>query len=285
MSGMGRKALMLPLVLLLVGLACNLTPATVNPDTAATAMANALVGTLAAGQTSTAAVLAAAGTLASGQVSPVASATPSPGSSPTATLTATPAATATQPVPMASLTQNTNCRGGPLAVYDLIRTILIGESAQIAGKNAAGDYWYVTDPNQPGKDCWLWGRYVTVSGDTSAIPVFTPPPTPTPSYDWSGDWSVWVNHNPADMTLVQSGGSVTGTLSDTTDTYDVSGTTSDGGRTLSGSITSLAPPLAFAFRMTGDMQQFQGHYTGSGETFPWCGARGNASQPLPCLWP
>jgi hypothetical protein len=113
MSAMGRKALMLPLVLLLVGLVCNLTPATVHPDMAA-AMANALVGTLAAGQTSTASVLAAAGTLASGQASPVASATPSPGSSPTATMNATPAATATQPVSMASLTQNTNCRGGPL---------------------------------------------------------------------------------------------------------------------------------------------------------------------------
>jgi hypothetical protein len=255
-------------------LACNLGPNVVDPNAASTAVA----GTVSAGQTSTAAVLSAAQTLA---------ASPTPSDTPTPSATATPEATATPPAPIASLTQNTNCRGGPLAIYDLIRTFLTGESAQITGKDAAGDYWYVIDPNQPGKDCWLWGRYVAVSGDTSNIPVFTPPPTPTPSYVWSGAWDVWVAEVSGSMTLNQTGSSVTGTLTVTGVDYNLSGTVSEGGRTLSGNMTSttLPAPVPWVFRMPSDTQQFRGKYTAFGTDYPWCGARSGADLPSPCLGP
>jgi len=264
-------------------LACNLGPLAADPNAASTSVA----GTVAAGQTSTAAVLSAAGTLAASSIPPTAAASDTPEASPTPSATATPEATATPSVPLASLTQNTNCRGGPLAVYDLIRTFLTGQSAQITGKNAGGDYWYVTDPNQPGKDCWLWGRYVTVSGDTSNIPIFTPPPTPTPAYVWSGDWSVWLNGAPGTMSLKQSGDSVSGQLTAGGDTYDISGKTSEGGRRLSGNVTktTLPAPVPYKFRMTSDMQQFRGQYPVSGKDFPWCGARNGAGQPSPCMGP
>jgi hypothetical protein len=285
-SSFRRPAVGMTALVLISVMACNLGPLAVDPNAASTAVA----GTVAAGQTSTAAVLSAASTLAASAIPPTAAATDTPESSPTPSdtatpqATATPEATATPSVPLASLTQNTNCRGGPLAVYDLIRTFLTGESAQITGKDAAGDYWYVTDPNQPGKDCWLWGRYVTVSGDTSNIPVFTPPPTPTPSYVWTGHWNVWIDLNPASMTLVQSGNSVTGQLI-ATPSYDVSATTSDGGRRLSGSLTPFSPPLTFVFRMSSDMNQFTGHFTTGGNTYEWCGARNGAGEPSPCLGP
>jgi hypothetical protein len=279
-----RLALVPAVFIIVVGLACNLTPTPVEPSAEATIVANALAGTVAAGQTSTAAVMAAAGTLAAGDAAPMTSVTPPPVAPTTGPPTATLTPSATLP-PIASLTQNTNCRGGPLAVYDLIRTFLIGESARITGKNAGGDYWYVTDPNQPGKDCWLWGRYAQVSGDTASLPVFTPPPTPTPAYDWSGDWSVLVDGDPASMSLDQSGSSVTGTLTDTVTSYGVSGTAGDGGRTLSGSVSPIAPPVTFDFRMTVDMHQFQGHYTREGIDYPWCGWRDGAGEPSPCAWP
>jgi hypothetical protein len=185
---------------------------------------------------------------------------------------------------MANLTENTNCRSGPLALYDLIRTFLSGDSAEILGKNAAGDYWYVRDSDQPGKDCWLWGRYVQVSGDTANLPVFTPPPTPTPGFDWSGDWYAWVDGDPAQMSLSQSGSAVSGTLYDPDDSFSLVGATSDGGRSLSGEVTDLDPPVTFVFRMTDDLEHFQGHYVRDGTTYPWCGSR-STSQPSPCLWP
>lgn len=284
-----RAYLLLVLSLLIPTMACNLSLPAGNPSFEATAVA----ATLNAGQTSTAAVLSAAATLAASAIPPTTAATATPAVSPTPSATTTPEATATPApsptpsAPMASLTQNTNCRGGPLAVYDLIRTFLTGDSAQITGKNASGDYWYVTDPNQPTKDCWLWGRYVTVSGDTSQVPVFTPPPTPTPAYVWSGHWDVWVAGTPGTMTLSQTGDSVSGSLSATGADYAMSGTASDGGRTLSGTLTSTAlpTPLPWVFRMTSDMQQFRGVYTVGGTQYAWCGARNGAGQPSPCLGP
>jgi hypothetical protein len=267
--------------LLVLGLACSVGTGIVDPNAASTAVAQTIV----AGQTSTAAVLSAAGTLAASLVPP---ASHTPEATATPEFTATPSATATltetptPSVPLASLTQNTNCRSGPLAVYDLIRTFLTGETAQITGKDAGGDYWYVADPNQPGKDCWLWGRYVTVSGDTSNVPVFTPPPTPTPSYVWSGHWDVWLTGNPGSMDLTQSGGSVTGTYHGATD-YGIQGTTSEGGRTLSGTV--LGPAVSFVFRMTTDTNQFTGNYATVSSHYEWCGARNGAGQPSPCLGP
>lgn len=283
MSPLRGPAVGLTAFILLSVLACNLGPMAVDPNAASTSVAE----TVSAGQTSTAAVLSAARTLAASSIPPTTAATDTPEISPTPSPTATPEATATPSVPLASLTQNTNCRGGPLAVYDLIRTFLTGQSAHITGKNAAGDYWYVSDPGQPGKDCWLWGRYVTVSGDTSNVPVFTPPPTPTPAYIWSGDWSVWLGGSPAAMSLKQSGSSVSGQLVAPGTMYDISGTTSEGGRTLSGNVTSasLPAPVPYVFRMTSDMQQFRGKYPVNGKDYPWCGARNGAGQPSPCMGP
>ncbi len=268
---------------LITAMACSLQTGIVDPNAASTAVAQ----TIAAGGTSTAAVLSAAGTLAASLVPP---ATPTPESTSTSEFTATPSATPTSTetptpsVPLAALTQNTNCRSGPLAVYDLIRTFLTGEMAQITGKDAAGDYWYVTDPGQPGKDCWLWGRYVTVSGDTSNVPVFTPPPTPTLAYVWTGHWNVWANNSPSTMDLQQSGGSVSGTLHGVPD-YGINGTTSDGGRTLTGGVSGVGTPVTITFRMTSDGQQFRGQYLVADVTYPWCGARNGAGEPSPCQGP
>lgn len=200
-------------------------------------------------------------------------------------------AAATPEAPTARLTANTNCRTGPLAVYDLIATYLSGKVLEVTGKSAASDYWYVADPEQPSRQCWLWGRYAEVEGEVAAIPVFTPPPTPTPSYDWAGMWQVWIAENPASMQLEQSGSLVTGTLQIGILSYPIKGTTGDDGREVNGEFWRVDDPdtvANFSWQMLDNLEQFAGSYllpppSNLGDS--WCGARSGAAQPSPCQRP
>jgi len=141
-----KKSFFLPLALVLSMLACNL-PSLANPapsaDTSPTI--TAMVATIPAQQT------------------PVAAASASP--APTSTgLTV-------------SVSTSTNCRSGPGQTYDVIASLDAGQSAALVGKYTPANYWIVSLPD--GTTCWLWGQYATTSGDTSALPEFAVPPTPT----------------------------------------------------------------------------------------------------------
>lgn len=104
---------------------------------------------------------------------------------PAATLTASPLPTlATTPAPIANITGNTNCRTGPGSVYDLLHTYLAGNQVELLGVSPDGFFWYTRGSSVYAPDCWLWGQYVTPMGDTTLVPVFTPPPTPTLSPDF-----------------------------------------------------------------------------------------------------
>ncbi len=259
------------LALMAAALACaaplQQPPPTAVPGQADTAVANTLL---------------AAFTGTAGAAPPTATAsvtsTPEPSATPTATLTPTPEGV------FAALSANTNCRTGPLAIYDLIATVLTGQEVRILGRNLAGDYWYVTAAN--GRDCWLWGRYAQVSGDTAQIPVFTPPPTPTPSFVWTGTWTVWIDAVSGSMTLAQSGSSVTGSLTASGSSYTLSGTTSNGGRDLSGDVfnAGMTDVADFDFHMLDNTDQFSGSYVDP-DPGVWCGARNGAGMPSPCGWP
>ena len=107
---------------------------------------------------------------------------PTPTSTPTQTLTPTPAFTPTPVVPQISVSVPTNCRTGPGKVYRMVGAILVGESAQVYGRDPTGRYWYIRNPDSGSEFCWAWGEYATVIGNTSFLPVYTPPPTPTPSF-------------------------------------------------------------------------------------------------------
>lgn len=100
----------------------------------------------------------------------------------TATLaaTGTPTLTSTPEKPMVYLSEATNCRTGNAKAYDLVFTLNKDRTAEVIGKDAYGQYWYIRNPDNPAQTCWLWGYYATPSGDTAALPVFTPPPSPTP---------------------------------------------------------------------------------------------------------
>ena len=219
----------------------------------------------------------------------VVTATTDPDVPPPATATAVATATASAtPPPSAQLTENTNCRSGPLLVYDLITTLLTGQEVEIVGRNAAGDYWYVLDPDNPARGCWLWGRYAQASASAGQVPVFTPPPTPTPSYVWGGDWQVWVASAPGSMTLSEDASSISGTLMNHfgNETAAFSGNKGEGGRIINGVITNTAgTEFQFSWRMLDTMNQFSGGYRRLGENTAYCGARSGEPMPEPCLWP
>lgn len=97
----------------------------------------------------------------------------------TATLSPTPIFTFTPAIPQISVSVPTNCRVGPGRVYSRVGALLVGETAQVYGRDPTGRYWFIHNPDSPGNFCWLWGEYATVTGNFAVLPVFTPPPTPT----------------------------------------------------------------------------------------------------------
>jgi hypothetical protein len=111
---------------------------------------------------------------------PTFTASPTVTLTPTITLTPTPIFTATPSVPQISVSVPTNCRVGPGKAYDRVGALLVGEVTEIYGRDLAGNYWYVRNPDNSGGFCWLWGEYATFGGNISVLPIFTPPPTPTP---------------------------------------------------------------------------------------------------------
>jgi hypothetical protein len=57
--------------------------------------------------------------------------------------------------------------------------LLVGESAEVFGRDPTGGYWYIRSPRSVNRFCWVWGEYAALSGPVQFLPVFTPPPTPT----------------------------------------------------------------------------------------------------------
>ena len=156
-------------VLLIASQACApLVPSTPDPNSINTAVAQ----TLAAAPTQT----SQPGIPVTGQESPTPTATPLVVLSPTAVFTSTSVSN----VPQVSVSTPTNCRVGPGIAYERVGGLQVGEVAEVVGRNATGNYWIIRNPERPNQFCWLWGQYATVTGNTTALPVYTPPPTPTP---------------------------------------------------------------------------------------------------------
>ncbi len=94
------------------------------------------------------------------------------------TSTPTPTYTPTPTVPIIEVSLDTNCRLGPGKVYDMVGALLVGETTEILARGSVLNYWVVDNPDYPGHECWLWGKYATVSGDTSHLPIRSAAPTP-----------------------------------------------------------------------------------------------------------
>lgn len=192
--------------LLIISLACAL-PSVPAPTQDIHSLETAVMGTMVSGSTQTAIAGAPVGLIDT--ATPLATFTPElPTFTPTVTLTPMPIFTSTSMVPLISVTVATNCRVGPGKIYDRVGALLPGAVAEIVGRNDAGNYWYIRNPNQSNGFCWLWGEYATVTGNFAALPVYTPPPTPTPMPDFESYYDGLESCNGwwPDIEVVNTGG-------------------------------------------------------------------------------
>jgi hypothetical protein len=170
-----KPILLSVVVLVLVTLACSTTGVpTVDPNAISTAVAQTLI----AQSSQTLAVIVPI----TGAGSPIATFTPElPSLTPTSTLSPTPLFTATPTTPQITVSVATNCRVGPGKAYDRVGALLVGEVAEVYGRDLTGNYWYIRNPDLDPGFCWVWGEYASLTGDTLRLPILTPPPTPTPA--------------------------------------------------------------------------------------------------------
>jgi len=218
---------------------------------------------------------------------------------PDITITPTITLTPTLGTPMVSVSMNTNCRSGPGKIYGYIGALLVGESAEVVGQSTDGQYWIIKNPDHPG-ECWLWGRYATVTGPTDDLPEYTPPPTPTPTHTptpafyWGGDWSARIAPEDAVFSLVYS---MTVTVDGRNFTavvdlgaegiMNVLGTISDDYLSVSGTWSGGASTGTFELYALGT-DQFQGNHANPldpDDVLAWCGGREGAGIPSPCMKP
>ena len=97
----------------------------------------------------------------------------------TETLVPEPSETATPELPKAEVVRETNCRIGPAGNYDLVAKYQVGQLLEIVAKDLGAGYWFVKNPEKAEEQCYLLAQNITISGDTSVLPKFTPQPSPT----------------------------------------------------------------------------------------------------------
>jgi len=105
--------------------------------------------------------------------------TQTPSETPTETPTPSPSATYTPIPPMAEVVRESNCRVGPGGIYQLVATYQVGQILEVAAKDLGGGYWFVKNPEKPEEQCYLLAQNIVITGDTAALPKFTPQPSPT----------------------------------------------------------------------------------------------------------
>lgn len=214
--------------------------------------------------------------------------TAEPPSTAAPTLTPTVTLTATQSVAMVTVSRGTNCRTGPGEPFEIIGILAEGEEAEVLGVSADGGTWIIQNPDAEG-ECWLWGQYATVAGPTEGLRVYEIPPTPTPAFVWDGEWTTY-NFVPGDdpdifpMTVTVDGDVFTGVVTiDPTFALTLTGALSPDRLSVSGAWTSPTIEGTFAFFALGT-DQFQGSGLNDVDILAaWCGGRGGAGMPDPCL--
>jgi len=90
---------------------------------------------------------------------------------------------------MVSATMNSNCRVYPSASGEYQSALLVGQKVELRGRLVDNTWWYVEDPEESAKSCWVWGGSTKVEGDPSLALVISVPKTPVPSYTISGSVS------------------------------------------------------------------------------------------------
>jgi hypothetical protein len=100
-----------------------------------------------------------------------------PSASPTPEFTTTPV------TPQISVSFDTFCRTGPGKDYEKVGILLVGETTEIVGRHATGQFWYVRNPDVGPEFCWVSGEYATISGNTLVLLVQTPASAPATDFE------------------------------------------------------------------------------------------------------
>ena len=116
--------------------------------------------------------------------------------------------TATSSIPEISVSVDTNCRVGPGAIFERVGILLVGETAEIVGREPKGEFWYIRNPDQDTEYCWVWGEYATVSGNTLPLLYLSPPPPPSAAFGASFDKLETCANYWVDFKLVNTSGAV-----------------------------------------------------------------------------
>ena len=80
-----------------------------------------------------------------------------------------------------TVTTATNCRTGPGQNFKIVYGMPIGQVAKVVAKNSYSGYWIIEIPGQTGQNCWLWGQYAVINGDTSTLKEVVTPTSPAPT--------------------------------------------------------------------------------------------------------
>jgi len=88
------------------------------------------------------------------------------------------ATSVTPQTPTISAIEDTNCRLGPGPLYSRVGYLLVSQTARVYGRDSNRTWWFIENLNRPGEFCWVWGQTTQVQGDTTSLPVITPPPPP-----------------------------------------------------------------------------------------------------------
>ncbi len=87
-----------------------------------------------------------------------------------------PTATATPTVPVAfPREQAVNCRLGPGTGWIALSGLSLGVSSQIVGRSGDGGWWYIVDPFNSGRKCWVASSVTNTAGNLAGIPVVEAP--------------------------------------------------------------------------------------------------------------
>lgn len=96
--------------------------------------------------------------------------TPPPTDTPPPTLTTTPTIPIAFPKDVA-----VNCRFGPGTGWIVLSGLQLGQTSQIMGKSGDFNWWFIVDPQNSNRNCWVAASVVNTAGNLSPIPIVATP--------------------------------------------------------------------------------------------------------------
>jgi hypothetical protein len=64
---------------------------------------------------------------------------------------------------------------GPGTAWIVLSGLNVGGSAQIVGKTADGGWWYIVDPLNSSRNCWVASSVTNTAGNLGGVPVVAAP--------------------------------------------------------------------------------------------------------------